>query len=237
MSKNDLEKYFEIYDNHFSKFRNKEIVILEIGFYQRVSLQIWKVFFSPKARIYFIDAYSKCKQFEAQNIKNFICSQLYSFFLKTVKEKILKIDISIDDCGNFMKQQIANFGELFGYLNATGIHTSYWWNYNRGYKRKNSFIEYSKNWADYLNSDHSQSKRLKVLDFIKTVNSNHNYNNIVVLEKAKTEKPIVTKTLIPSFLVEKDNHKGLNFLNNIFNFETNKFCFGLNFPFYIEKYS
>ena len=33
------EHYFEIYDRHFSRYRNKEIVILEIGVFQGGSLQ------------------------------------------------------------------------------------------------------------------------------------------------------------------------------------------------------
>ena len=42
------EHYFEIYDRHFNSFRNKEIVILEIGIFQGGSLQMWKNYFGSK---------------------------------------------------------------------------------------------------------------------------------------------------------------------------------------------
>jgi hypothetical protein len=33
--------YFEIYDRHFSRFRNKDVHIVEIGVFQGGSLQMW----------------------------------------------------------------------------------------------------------------------------------------------------------------------------------------------------
>ncbi|MFP4369831.1 MAG: hypothetical protein ACLFR2_09645 [Candidatus Kapaibacterium sp.] len=64
ISMNDLEKYFrqndarlihkwnhyfDIYDRHFSKFRGKEIILLEIGVSHGGSLQMWKSYFGDKA--------------------------------------------------------------------------------------------------------------------------------------------------------------------------------------------
>ena len=34
------QHYFDIYDRHFSKFRGKEVVVLEIGVFQGGSLQM-----------------------------------------------------------------------------------------------------------------------------------------------------------------------------------------------------
>ena len=84
---NDLEKYFrnnedrlihkwnhyfDIYDRHFSRFRNKEIVILEIGLSHGGSLQMWKNYFGKDAKIYGIDIEPKCKDLEEENIEIFI---------------------------------------------------------------------------------------------------------------------------------------------------------------------
>ena len=61
------QHYFEIYDKHFSRFRGKEIVVLEIGVFQGGSLQMWKNYFGPGAKIYGIDIDPRCKNFEEEN--------------------------------------------------------------------------------------------------------------------------------------------------------------------------
>ncbi|MEO6759595.1 MAG: class I SAM-dependent methyltransferase, partial [Saprospiraceae bacterium] len=103
------EHYFEIYDRHFGAFRNKEIVILEIGVFQGGSLQMWKSYFGPKARIYGIDIDPECKKFEEENIEIFIGSQSDKDFLATLKKKIPPIDILIDDGGHTMNQIKTSF--------------------------------------------------------------------------------------------------------------------------------
>ena len=114
--------YFDVYDQYFSKYRYKEIVILEIGVFQGGSLQMWKNYLGPKAKIYGIDINPNCKELEEENIKIFIGSQSDPDFLKKVKEQIPPIDILIDDGGHTMKQQIVSFEELFGHVKETGIY-------------------------------------------------------------------------------------------------------------------
>ena len=77
--------YFDIYERHFNKFRNKEIVVLEIGVAHGGSLQMWKEYFGDKAKIYGIDINPKCKEFEEENIEIFIGSQSDKKFLQKVK--------------------------------------------------------------------------------------------------------------------------------------------------------
>ena len=92
--------YFDIYERHFNRFRNKEVVILEIGVSQGGSLQMWKNYFGGKAKIYGIDVNPSCKELEEENIKIFIGSQSDRKFLRGVKESIPKVDILIDDGGH-----------------------------------------------------------------------------------------------------------------------------------------
>ncbi|WP_129593824.1 class I SAM-dependent methyltransferase [Seramator thermalis] len=122
---NDLEKYFynnndklidkwlhyfNIYDIYFNKYKNKEeIVILEIGVFQGGSLQMWKSYFGPNAKIYGIDINPNCKSFEEKNIEIFIESQSDRAFLRKIKQEIPKVDILIDDGGHKMNQQIIAF--------------------------------------------------------------------------------------------------------------------------------
>jgi len=188
--------YFEIYDRHFSRFRNKEIVLLEIGVSKGGSLQMWKDYFGGKAKIYGIDIDQRCKAFEEENIEIFIGSQSDRTFLNEVKSKIPKVDILIDDGGHTFEQQITSYEELFGHIKGDGVylcedlHTSYWDNFNGGIKREGTFIEYSKNFIDNINGYHSG----KVSDFTKTVKSIHYYDSVLVVEKGEVVKPSHERT-------------------------------------------
>lgn len=217
---NDLEKYFrgnnqrlihkwihyfDIYDRHFCRFRNKEITILEIGVSQGGSLQMWKSYFGNKAKIYGIDVDPRCKAFEEENIQIFIGSQSDRNFLRKVKEQIPPIDILIDDGGHTMKQQIVSFEELFNHVKEDGVylcedlHSSYWLEFGGGHKRSGTFIEYSKNFIDFLHAYHSKQKSLQVNSFTKTVDSVHYYDSIIVVEKKKREEPYSERTGTASF--------------------------------------
>jgi len=217
---NDLEKYFEensgrlihkwqhyleVYDRHFSRFRGKDVVILEIGVYHGGSLQMWKHYFGPKARIYGIDINPRCKELEEENITILIGSQEDPEFLRTVRETVPPVDILIEDGGHTMRQQIMTFEELFQHVKEDGvyvcedIHTSYLLEYGGGYKRRGTFIEYSKNFIDYLHAWTSTQAGLQVTDFTRGVFGVHYYANMVVVEKRPIVEPFHKKTGTPSF--------------------------------------
>lgn len=198
--------YFDIYDSHFKRFRNKEVVILEIGVFQGGSLKMWKDYFGDKAKIYAIDINPLCKQFETKDIKIFIGSQEDRNFLKFVKDQIPPLDILIDDGGHEMRQQIITFEEMYGHIKEDGIylcedlHTSYWEEYGGGYKNPGSFIEYSKNFIDFLNAWHIPEKILPVNEFTKSTYSLHYYDSVLVVEKKKMNPPeckMIGEIMIP----------------------------------------
>ncbi len=195
-----MSNYFEIYERHFSRFRNKETVILEIGVLHGGSLQMWKEYFGPKAKIYGIDINPKCKRFEEENIKIFIGSQSDRDFLREVKKQMPPADIIIDDGGHEMQQQIVSFEELFDHVTENGVYfcedlvTSYWPEYGGGLKNPGTFIEYSKNFIDAINAYHSKSDGHTISPFTKSVHSITYYDSVLVIEKRKTEKPVGIKT-------------------------------------------
>lgn len=80
--------YFDIYEQYFAKYRNTEVVFLEIGVFQGGSLQMWKHYFGPKAKIYAIDINPECKKFEDEQITIFIGDQEDKEFLRYVTEQI-----------------------------------------------------------------------------------------------------------------------------------------------------
>lgn len=188
--------YFDIYDFWFKKYKNKPVVILEIGVYQGGSLNMWSDYFGEEAKIFAIDINPLCKQFETENIKIFIGSQEDREFLKYVKSQIPKVDIVIDDGGHTMKQQIVSFEELYEHINEDGIylcedlHTSYLKNYGGGFKNPNSFIEYSKNLIDSINAWHSKESKLKVDSITKNTYALHYYDSVLVVEKKVISPPV-----------------------------------------------
>lgn len=197
--------YFDIYDRHFNKFRNREIVILEIGVSQGGSLQMWKHYFGDRAKIYGIDIDPRCKEFEEENIEIFIGSQSDRNFLREIKRQVPKFDILIDDGGHKMTQQIVSFEELFDHIKDDGVylcedlHTSYWIGYGGGHKRGGTFIEYSKDFIDWINAFHSEQRSLRVSDFTTSVDSLHYYDSILVIEKGKRESPYQVRTGVMTF--------------------------------------
>ncbi len=135
-------------------------------------------------------------------------------FLDYVKDNIPPVDILIDDGGHYMNQQIILFEELFGYIKKNGVylcedtHSSYWLVFGGGYKRRGTFIEYSKNFIDMLNAFHSEQRKHKINNFTKSVNSIHYYDSVLVIEKRKREKPKdVTSGIISFGGDKKDNYK------------------------------
>lgn len=234
------QHYFDIYERHFARFKNKEVVILEIGVSQGGSLQMWKDYFGIKCKIYGVDIDPRCKQFEEENIEIFIGSQSDKNFLRKIKSSIPKIDILIDDGGHTMKQQIVTYEEMYSHMKEDGVylcedcHTSYWGSYGGGYKRKNSFIEYSKNWIDYLNAYHSRTSRLQVNELTTTAKSVHYYDSIVVIEKGKVEKPFASKTGTPTFDYPKHRPSGIRLITHYAVAAFNKLSAMFNLPFHIE---
>lgn len=195
------DHYFDIYEKHFSKFRHKNPVVLELGVSHGGSLQMWKDYFGEGVTIIGVDINPECKKLEESGISIYIGSQEDRDFLKKLRTKIPMVDILIDDGGHTMNQQIITFEELYDQVKDGGVylcedlHTSYWDEYGGGYKKGETFIEYSKNFIDYINAWHSRDKNvLDVNNFTKTADSLHYYDSILVIEKRKRTEPFHLKT-------------------------------------------
>lgn len=216
---NDLEKYFErnksrlihkwlhyfeIYDRHFSRFRNTDVHIVEFGVSHGGSLQMWKDYFGKDCKIYGIDINPRCKQLAEDCVEILIGDQEDRSFLKSIAEAIPRIDILIDDGGHTMKQQINTFEELYYRIESNGIylcedlHTSYWTRFGGGYKHSDSYIEYSKQFIDYINAWHTNPAELGVNDFTRSTHSLHYYDSVLVIEKRSIQKPTHKKTGHPT---------------------------------------
>ena len=197
--------YFEIYERHFARFRDREVNVLEFGVWHGGSLQMWKNYFGPRARIYGVDIEPACKSLEEERIEIHIGDQGDRKFLRSLRSSLPRIDILIDDGGHTMAQQITTFEELFDDISDEGVylcedtHTSYWPEYGGGLRRPGSYMEYAKRLIDQLNAWHTREPGFAPDDFTLSARSIHFYDSVVVIEKHLMEPPRHSKTGSPSF--------------------------------------
>ena len=146
--------YFEVYDELFSDYRNKDIIFVEIGVLNGGSLFMWRDFFGSKARIIGIDLNPNAKKWIKFGFEIFIGSQSNENFWNKFKKEVGPIDIVIDDGGHTYEQQIITTEALVDSIKDGGLiviedtHTSYMEKFG---PKKYSFIEYTKNMIDFIN--------------------------------------------------------------------------------------
>lgn len=85
--------YFDIYEQHFERFRGKSPTMLEIGVAGGGSLEMWREYFGPGTKIVGIDIEPACKAHEQANIEIFIGNQADTNLLDDILGKYPEIDI------------------------------------------------------------------------------------------------------------------------------------------------
>lgn len=198
--------YFEVYDRHFSKFRNQPLNLIEFGVAHGGSLQMWKHYFGAQAQIHGVDFNPRCATLGEERITILMGDQEDRDSLRNINARLPQYDIIIDDGGHTMMQQVITFEEMYGRLKDGGIylcedmHTSYWpGHFGGGYGNKDTFIEYSKRLIDQLNAWYSRDERLIVNDFTRSAFSMHFYDSMLVIEKRAMPGPIARMKGTPSF--------------------------------------
>jgi hypothetical protein len=202
-----FDTYFDVYEQHFSKFVGKKPVVVEVGIYKGGSAKMWKEYFGPGATIIGIDVNEElCSQYTTPGCEQVFGDQGKIEFWQKFFETHPDIDVFIDDGGHHQFQQINTLYSVWPHMNQGGVylcedtHTSYWPDYSGGgLKKPTSFIEYAKIVSDVVNSDHwrdgdkNQDNQL-LADYYKDVSGMHFYDSIVVLDK----NPKIKATLLLS---------------------------------------
>ncbi len=197
--------YFDIYERHFSQFRGRSITLVEIGVFQGGSLDMWRAFFGPDAKIVGVDIEPRAAELETPGTEIVIGDQADPAFLERLAEHVGPIDVLIDDGGHTIEQQMATFRVLWPHVRDAGVvlvedlHTNYWEEYGGGYERPGTFIEFAKSIIDAQNAWHSRSPNLRVGDLTKSIRGLHSYDSVIVLEKADVREPVVAMTGTPSW--------------------------------------
>ena len=198
--------YFDIYDRHFDPYRGKDVTVVEFGVSHGGSLQMWKDYFGPRARITGVDIDSRCARFEEDRIDVVIGDQEDRGFLRELADRVGAIDVLIEDGGHRMSQQINTFEEFWPKIRDGGVylvedlHTSYWDEYDGGYRRPGTFIEYAKDLIDAQHAWHSRDPGLLAVDeYTRTIRGMHVYDSVIVFDKGVVKPPTHERTGVESF--------------------------------------
>ena len=187
---------------------NLDIALLEIGCGQGGSLQMWKRYLGPHARIVGVDIDPRCAAFAEDQIEIRIGDQSNPAFLLKLIEEFGSFDIVVDDGSHMMAHVNSSFDILYPSLNRNGVylvedlHTAYWEEYGGGLHRKSTFIERCKDFIDFLNADHARGA-LDPGDFTRNTLSMHLYDSVAVFEKGRHTRKLAPQMGTPEKFVSK----------------------------------
>jgi cephalosporin hydroxylase len=182
--------YFPVYECHLSRFVNRTTTFVEIGVSTGGSLQLWKRYLGPFARIVGIDIDPACKAVEEEQISVRIGDQSDINFLQQIIDEFGSPDVLIDDGSHMMEHIRVSFEFLYPRMDKNGVylvedlHTAYWEEYGGGFKHSGSFIEKCKSLIDEFNADHSRGT-VPVSTFSKITHSIHFYDSVAVFERGQ----------------------------------------------------
>jgi len=112
--------FFDTYSQYFSKVRDGNLKLLEIGVDTGASLRLWKNYL-PNSNIYGLDIDHACKKYEEDRIKIFIGGQTDNSILnEVIKEG--PYDAIIDDGSHVNKFTIETFNKLFPHVTSKGLY-------------------------------------------------------------------------------------------------------------------
>ena len=115
--------YFPVYEQFFSKFREKEMTFVEVGVQRGGSLNMWRKYFGASAKIIGIDIDKNVLAHQREDLQIVIGDQADPNFWKQFLTTVDKIDIFLDDGGHTMVQQKNTLTYLLDY-----VQTQQWLN-------------------------------------------------------------------------------------------------------------
>jgi len=200
--------YFEIYEKHFTSYRDRPIRMLEIGVFRGGSLRMWKQYFHPESVIVGIDIDKSCKDHERADDNVFvrIGSQADPDFLAQVTREFGPFDIILDDGSHKTHHQNISFGALFraslkdgGCYMVEDMHSNYWL---KTIDSEDTFIDLSKQMVDTLHEPYfdrteasfrpghpENESEMGVSYLAANIHSIAFYDSIVVFDKRKKVIP------------------------------------------------
>lgn len=152
----EIHNYLVKYQKYLPFERPGELKILEIGVLDGSSVRTWKEYYY-KSQIIGIDINPECKKHEEDRITIEVGSQIDGEFLNNVVEKHGPFDMILDDGSHLNSHVIYSFNKLWKSVKSKGVYvvedsvTSYWEDYEGGYLKPTSSVEYFKRLLDDVN--------------------------------------------------------------------------------------
>lgn len=208
---NKWNHFLPIYSRLFAPYRDgmrngRPLRFLEIGVYEGGSLDLWRRFFGPSAILYGIDVDPRCAVFDGRAAQVRIGSQADPAFLRSVVEEMGGVDIILDDGSHVASHQRVSFKTLFplmaedGLYVAEDLHTSYWRDYEGGYRRRGTFLEMTKAFIDDM---HAWYHDRGASEIGRGIGAIHIYDSIVAFEKGGGERPFHTTIGTPQRAIDR----------------------------------
>jgi cephalosporin hydroxylase len=187
------EHYFPIYERHFAPWRGRTLTFLEIGVAKGGSLQMWRRYFGPLARVVGIDIDPRCKAHEEGGVFVRIGDQSDPKFLASVVAEFGAPDVVLDDGSHQMAHIEATFDFLYPRLPKNGVYMvedlqcAYWPKFGGSVSDPKTFINIAKSLVDRLNAEHTLGA-VAPDAFTRDTFSIGFYDGVVVIEKGQILK-------------------------------------------------
>lgn len=185
--------YLPIYERHFAPFRDSAATVLEIGVQNGGSLQMWRDYFGPEARLVGIDIDPGCAALDGEAGRVMIGSQSDPAFLAEVLAQTGPLDVVIDDGSHRMHDIRCSLAALLPHLRDGGVyliedlHTAYWHEFGGGLRDRGNFFSDVMDMIDDLHMPyHAGAQRSAVSDHVVGI---HAYDSVVVLDKGERWPP------------------------------------------------
>jgi ubiquinone/menaquinone biosynthesis C-methylase UbiE len=184
--------YFPAYERHLERLRNRTLTLIEIGCGGGGSLELWRRYLGPFARIVGVDVRPECSAFAGDQIEIRIGSQSDPVFLRSLVKELGTIDVIIDDGSHRMTDIRTSFEELYPAVALNGVyivedlHTAYWPDFEGGLRRPGTFIEIAKSLVDELHAKYTNE--IAPTLFTRTTSSIHFYDSLIVFEKGSSPR-------------------------------------------------
>ena len=119
--------YLPVYEKHFGRFRGTDVHFLEVGIHSGGSLRLWREFFGERAVIFGMDRLNATRIYQGdprfgspQRI--FVGDQGSPTFWRTLKERVPRLDILLDDGGHQQHLMTATATAMIPHLSFGGVY-------------------------------------------------------------------------------------------------------------------
>jgi hypothetical protein len=195
---NKWSSYFPAYERHLQRFRNQAVTMIEIGCGRGGSLQMWKNFLGPHARIVGIDIEERTKSYEEYQIDVRIGDQSDTVFLQSLIDEFGSPDIVLDDGSHMASHMVTTFEYLYPRMGSTGLymvedmHANYSEKFEGGYLRPGTFVELTKTLIDgVVGAGIGKIPASPITDMTLSI---HMYEKLIAFERGRHNPAVSIRT-------------------------------------------